>query len=216
MSRPAPYKYICIEGNIGSGKTSLCELLAKKHSVQLLLEEFDDNPFLPFFYQNPERFAFTVELFFMAERHKQLSEITPQNDLFIDFTLSDYCFWKTLIFARKNLDEKEYRLFQRLFNILNAASPNPELLIYLHRTPEKLLQQINIRDRDYESNINLNYLKSIQDSYFEFFYSQPSYPIVIVDVEDIDFVSNTAHLEEIEHIIFKEYRPGLHRISLRL
>lgn len=182
----------------------------------MVLEEFDDNPFLPFFYQSPERYAFTVELFFMAERHKQLSEISIQKDLFFEFTLADYSFWKTLIFARKNLDEKEYRLFQRLFNILNATSPNPELLIYLHRTPEKLLENINLRDRPYEANITQAYLKNIQDSYFEFFYSQPSYPIVIVDVEDIDFVNNPKHLNEIEQIIFKEYRPGVHRISLRL
>ncbi len=216
MSRKTPYKYICIEGNIGSGKTSLCQLLGQENPVQLVLEEFDDNPFLPFFYQSPERYAFTVELFFMAERHKQLSDISIQKDLFFEFTLADYSFWKTLIFARKNLDEKEYRLFQRLFNILNATSPNPELLIYLHRTPERLLHNINLRDRSYEANITTAYLKNIQDSYFEFFYSQPSYPIVIVDVEDIDFVNNPKHLKEIEQIIFKEYRPGVHRISLRL
>ena len=216
MSNVTPYKYICIEGNIGSGKTSFCELLAQRHAARLVLEEFDDNPFLPYFYQNPERFAFTVELFFMAERHKQLSQITMQRDLFFDFTLADYSFWKTLIFARKNLDEKEYRLFQRLFNILNSTSPNPDLLVYLHRTPEKLLQHIHHRDRSYESSITGQYLKTIQDSYFEFFYSQTSYPIVIVDVEDIDFVSNPAHMEEMEQIIFKSYRPGLHRISLRI
>jgi deoxyadenosine/deoxycytidine kinase len=145
-----------------------------------------------------------------------LSQISLQKDLFFDFTLADYSFWKTLIFARKNLDEKEYRLFQRLFTILNTTSPNPDLLIYLHRTPEKLLQHINQRDRGYEHSITASYLKMIQDSYFEFFYSQSTYPIVIVDVEEIDFVTNTAHLKEIESIIFKEYRPGLHRISLRL
>lgn len=216
MSRTTPYKYICIEGNIGSGKTSLCDLIAKNYPAQLLLEEFDDNPFLPFFYQSPERYAFTVELFFMAERHKQLSNVQLQHDLFYQFTVADYSFWKTLIFARKNLDEKEYRLFQRLFSILNAASPNPDLLIYLHRTPKKLLEQIHLRERGYEQNITGHYLQQIQDSYFEFFYSQPSYPIVIVDIEDLDFVNETQHLEEVEKIIFKEYRPGLHRVSLRL
>lgn len=211
-----PYKYICIEGNIGSGKTSLCQLISQKYPAQLVLEEFDDNPFLPFFYQSPERYAFTVELFFMAERHKQLSNLTLQHDLFYEFTIADYSFWKTLIFARKNLDEKEYRLFQRLFSMLTATSPNPELLIYLHRTPKKLLDNINKRERGYELNISLQYLQLIQDSYFEFFYSQPSYPIVIIDIEDLDFVNEPLHLEEVEKIIFKEYRPGLHRVSLRL
>lgn len=211
-----PYKYICIEGNIGSGKTSLCEILAKQHSAQLILEEFDDNPFLPYFYQNPERFAFTVELFFMAERHKQISQVSLQKDLFSSFVLADYTFWKTLIFARKNLEEKEYKLFQRLFTILNATSPNPDLLVYLHRTPEKLLEQIRKRDRSYEGQITAAYLKSIQDSYFEFFYSQPTYPIVIIDIEEIDFIQHPTHLAELEQIIFKEYRPGVHRISLRL
>ncbi|MDQ3015475.1 MAG: deoxynucleoside kinase [Bacteroidota bacterium] len=216
MSKASPYKYICIEGNIGSGKTSLCEIIAQHYPAKLLLEEFDDNPFLPFFYQSPERYAFTVELFFMAERHKQLSEISLQHDLFYEFTVADYCFWKTLIFARKNLDEKEYRLFQRLFTMLNATSPNPDLLVYLHRTPKKLLEHISKRDRGYEQNITVQYLQLIQDSYFEFFYSQPSYPIIIVDIEDLDFVNDPKHLSEIEKIIFKEYRPGLHRISLRL
>lgn len=211
-----PYKYICIEGNIGSGKTSLCQLISQKYPAQLVLEEFDDNPFLPFFYQSPERYAFTVELFFMAERHKQLSNLTLQHDLFYEFTIADYSFWKTLIFARKNLDEKEYRLFQRLFSMLTATSPNPELLIYLHRTPKKLLDNINKRERGYELNISAQYLQLIQDSYFEFFYSQPSYPIVIIDIEDLDFVNEPLHLEEVEKIIFKEYRPGLHRVSLRL
>ena len=216
MSKPIPYKYICIEGNIGSGKTSLCELIAQRHPAQLLLEEFDDNPFLPFFYENPERFAFTVELFFMAERHKQLSNLTHQHDLFYEFTIADYSFWKTLVFARKNLEEKEYKLFQRLFNTINAASPNPDLLVYLHRSPQKLLEQIRKRERGYEQNITVEYLQTIQDSYFDFFYSQPSYPILVLDIEELDFVHNPAHLDEVDNIIFKHYRPGLHRVSIRL
>lgn len=216
MNRPIPYKYICIEGNIGSGKTSLCELLAQRHRAQVLLEEFDDNPFLPFFYENPERFAFTVELFFMAERHKQLSNLTFQHDLFYEFTIADYSFWKTLIFARKNLEEKEYKLFQRLFHTINASSPNPDLLVYLHRSPQKLLDQIRKRERGYEQNITSQYLQTIQDSYFDFFYSQPSYPILVLDIEEIDFVSKPSHFEEIEKIIFKNYNPGLHRVSIRL
>lgn len=190
--------------------------MSRRYPVQLVLEEFEENPFLPFFYQHPERYAFTVELFFMAERHKQLSKVTIQEDLFYDFTLADYSFWKTLIFARKNLNENEYRLFQRLFHMINMQAPNPELLIYLHRSPEKLLEQIRKRDRGFEEGITTQYLKGIQDSYFEFFHSQPSYPIVVIDCEDIDYVHNEEHLEEIEKLIFKEYRPGLHRVSMRL
>jgi deoxyadenosine/deoxycytidine kinase len=138
MNKATPYKYICIEGNIGSGKTSLCELLAKRHTVQLVLEEFDDNPFLPFFYQNPERFAFTVELFFMAERYKQLKDLLQTKDMFQNITISDYLFTKCLLFAKVNLPNEEFRLYQKLFEIINPQIVQPDIVIYLHTSVKKL------------------------------------------------------------------------------
>jgi len=119
-----PYQYIAIEGNIGAGKTTLCQQLFESYNCRLILEEFADNPFLPFFYENPERYAFPVELFFMTERQKQLQKYLAQQDLFKDFIVADYFFIKTLLFAKNNLNAEEYRLFQRLFNILNATFPN--------------------------------------------------------------------------------------------
>lgn len=216
MSHPFPYQYICIEGNIGTGKTSLCEKLAREFNCQLILEEFADNPFLKYFYDDPARYAFTVELFFMTERHKQLQHSLHNRSLFSEFMVADYFFWKTVIFASKNLSDEEYRLFQRLFNILNSGFPNPDLLVYLHRTPEKLQEQIQMRGRYYEQNISLEYLRMIQDSYFEFFRSQLSYPILILDVEELDFVNEPDHYREILRLLGRPYLPGVHRISLHL
>ena len=216
MSNPFPYQYICIEGNIGTGKTSLCEMLARDYNCQLILEEFADNPFLKYFYEDPDRYAFTVELFFMTERHKQLQHSLHKRSLFSEFMVADYFFWKTVIFASKNLSDEEYRLFSRLFQILNSAFPNPDLLVYLHRTPEKLLDQIRTRGRHYEQGISLEYLQKIQDSYFEFFRSQLGYPILILEVENLDFVNLPEHYEELVRLLSRPYLPGVHRISLRL
>ncbi len=216
MSNPFPYQYICIEGNIGTGKTTLCEMLARDYSCQLILEEFADNPFLKYFYEDPDRYGFTVELFFMTERHKQLQYSLHNRSLFTEFMVADYCFWKTVIFASKNLKDEEYRLFQHLFQILNNAFPNPDLLVYLHRSPEKLLHQIQSRGRDFEQGITQLYLQKIQDSYFEFFRSQLSYPILILEVEHLDFVNTPDHYREIVRLLARPYLPGIHRISMRL
>jgi len=216
MSNPFPYQYICIEGNIGTGKTSLCEKLAHDYNCQLILEEFADNPFLKYFYENPERYAFTVELFFMTERHKQLQHSLHTRSLFNEFMVADYFFWKTVLFASKNLNDEEYRLFQHLFQILNSNFPNPNLLVYLHRSPERLLEQIKVRGRHYEQNISLAYLQKIQDSYFDYFKSQLSYPILILDVEQLDFVNIDDHYRELVRLLSRPYMPGVHRISLRL
>ena len=138
MATAPPYNFIVVEGNIGAGKTTLCRLLSEDFDYRLILEEFADNPFLPHFYKNPERYAFPVELFFMTERHKQLQAELSQRDLFQQTIVSDYIFFKTLLFARNNLMEEEYRLFQRLFHILNATFPRPDLLVYLHRSVDNL------------------------------------------------------------------------------
>lgn len=216
MKELIPYNYICVEGNIGAGKTSFCRMIQEDYNCKLILEQFNDNPFLPYFYKDPERHAFTVELFFMTERHKQLQSSLLTRDLFHDFIISDYFFIKTLLFARKTLKEEEFRLFQKLFSVLNSSFPKPDLLIYFHRNVDILLKQISARGREYEKQISPEYLASIQDSYFEYFRNITSFPIVIVDIDNFDFVSNRNEYEVIRSLILKEYKPGVHRISLHL
>mgnify|MGYP001794991054 CR=1 FL=1 len=213
MERPFPYRFIAIEGNIGAGKTTLCQQLHRQFNCRLILEQFADNPFLPYFYENPERYAFSVELFFMTERHKQLQENLAQGDLFQELIIADYFFLKTLLFARNNLSPEEYRLFQRLFHILNANFPKPDLLVFLHRSVPSLLDNIKKRGREYESDISPEYLQTIQHTYFEYFRTDQSQPILIIDVEDLNFVTHPEHYELILAAIQKEYQPGLHRVS---
>jgi len=166
MTETLPYKYIAIEGNIGAGKTTLCNMLHKDFNCRLILEQFADNPFLPYFYENQERYAFPVELFFMTERHKQLQENLSQRDLFQQMIVADYFFIKTLLFAKNNLSDEEYRLFQRLFHILNSTFPKPELIVYLHRSVDNLIENIKARGRSYEQEIAPSYLLEIQNTYF--------------------------------------------------
>ena len=216
MAYEIPYNYICIEGNIGSGKTTFCEMMQKVHNCSLILEEFDDNPFLPMFYENPEKFAFTVELFFMTERHKQMSGIMSMRNMFDDFILGDYFFLKTLLFARKNLNEEEYKLFTKIFQVLDANFAQPDLVVYFHRDVDILRQNIDKRGRSYEQNISKEYLKQIQDSYFEYFRNVLSYPVLILDLKDINFVENTAYFDFLRSLLTKKYRPGVHRISINV
>ncbi len=191
-------------------------MLEKEYNCKLVLEEFDDNPFLPFFYEDPEKYGFTVELFFMTERHKQLQRNLLTQDLFNDFTVTDYCFMKTLLFARKNLTEEEYRIFQKLFGVLNQSFPNPDLLVYFHRNVDILQQNISKRGRSYETKISNEYLLNIQNSYFEYFRNILSFPVLIIDLNDIDFVENPVQYEEVKLLIAKKYNPGVHRYTLRV
>ncbi len=211
-----PYKYVVIEGNIGAGKTSFCQKMAYDYNVSLILEQFTDNPFLPYFYKDPERHAFTVELFFMTERYKQMQKSMQAADMFHDFYLSDYAFIKTLLFARKNLEEEEFKLFQMLYSIMEKNFPNPDLLVYFHRDTEILMQNIEKRGRKIEVDIKSDYLKKVQDSYFEYFRDITSFPVLIIDLKELDFIKNNAGYQMVLELIAKKYNPGVHRISLNI
>lgn len=208
------YNFIAIEGNIGAGKTTLCHQLAERFSCALVLEQFTDNPFLPPFYEQPERYAFPVELFFMTERHKQLLEHFSQPDLFRAFTVADYFFVKTLLFAKNNLSEEEFRLFQRLFSVLNATFPKPDLLLYLHRPIDVLLKQIKKRGRDIERNISADYLTEIQDAYFDFLKSETETPVLVLELGSADFQQDQVVFEAISQVIQKPYKPGIQFLKL--
>ena len=212
--RQFPYRFIAIEGNIGAGKTTLSTMIAKEFGCKLILEQFTDNPFLPFFYDQPDRYAFPVELFFMTERHKQLQEELGQINLFQQTILADYFFLKTLLFARNNLNAEEYRLFQRLFHILNASFPKPELLVYIHRPVDDLLRNITKRGRDYEQEIAPEYLLQIQNAYFDFFKTQKDLPILIIDIDQIDFISDSSKYQAFLQLISKPYPLGIHRAKI--
>jgi deoxyguanosine kinase len=210
-----PYNFIAIEGNIGAGKTTFCELLAQDMNCRLILEQFTDNPFLPLFYDQPERYAFPVELFFMTERHKQLQEAFAAGaDLFTPLSIADYFFIKTLLFAKNNLNDEEFRLFQRLFEVLNSTFPKPELLVYLHRSVDDLLKNIHKRGRSYESDMTPEYLTNIQNVYFEYFRTETQLPIVIVDVEGVDFVQNGDSYLALKEILMQKHPVGVHRFKL--
>lgn len=211
-----PYNYISIEGNIGAGKTTLASMLAEQFNCRLILEEFTENPFLPYFYNDPERYAFPLELFFMTERYKQLQSMLPQQDLFRDLTISDYFFTKTLLFARNNLQDEEFRMFQKMFHTLNAAFPKPEIIIYLHRSVNNLMENIQKRGRDFESTITPEYLKKIQNVYFEYFRMESSIPIIVLDVNNADFVSNTKLYNEVANCLTRQFQPGVHQLIFSL
>jgi len=215
-NNPFPYNYIVVEGNIGSGKTSFCQKLGNQYGCKVILEDFEENPFLPFFYENPERFAFTVELFFLTERQKQLQRHLVNQDLFTSFTVADYAFIKSLLFSRKNLTEEEYRMFNKIFNVFNSSFPQPDIIVYFHRGIPELLKLIKSRGREYEQDISDAYLQNIQNSYFEYFRNILSFPILIVDITDVDFLSNEVHYKTVESLLKKKYQPGVHRVSISL
>jgi len=209
-----PYSFIAIEGNIGAGKTTLCHQLAAHTGCSLVLEQFTDNPFLPPFYEQPERYAFPVELFFMTERHKQLLEHFSSPNLFTTFTVADYFFVKNLLFAKNNLSTEEFRLFQQLFTVLNATFPKPDLLLYLHRPVEALLRQIRQRGRDIERNISPAYLQEIQNAYFDYLKTETETPVVVLDLGNADFQRDDVTFHHIVQLLRQQHPKGWHHMVI--
>lgn len=207
------YDFITIEGNIGAGKTTLATLLSKHYNARLVLEAFADNPFLPKFYQNPDQYAFPLELFFMAERYKQLQELLLQKSMFHQLTISDYLFTKSLLFAKVTLTEDEFKLFQRLFDIIQQQLIHPQIIIYLHAPIKKLQENIKKRQREYEQTIPDEYLQNIQDIYFQYI-RQQSVPVLFVNAGNANFIHDPLHLQAITDALEKSYPPGMHRLEL--
>ncbi|MBM3416748.1 MAG: deoxynucleoside kinase [Bacteroidetes bacterium] len=207
------YHFITIEGNIGAGKTTLAHLLSKHYNARLVLEEFADNPFLPKFYENPQQFAFPVELFFMAERYKQQKDLIQQKDLFQSLTISDYLFTKCLLFAKVTLPEDEFRLYQRLFEIIHQQLIQPDILIYLHTPVSKLQANIKKRNRSYEQNIPDDYLFNLQETYTHYI-KQHNVKTLFIDAGNADFLHNEKHLQVIYDALEKDYEEGQHYITL--
>jgi deoxyadenosine/deoxycytidine kinase len=207
------YNFIAIEGNIGAGKTTLAHLLSKHLNTRLILEEFADNPFLPKFYENKQQYAFSLELFFMAERYKQLKEFFQTKDLFQHITVSDYMFTKCLLFAKVNLSEDEFLLYQKLYDIISPQLTSPDLLIYLHAPIIKLKENIKKRNRPYEQSIERDYLFSIQETYIQYI-KQHNIKTLFIDVSNADFLANDEHLKIVLDALNHDYDSGQNYLIL--
>jgi len=207
------YEFIAIEGNIGAGKTSLAHLLSKDFGAKLILEEFEDNSFLPKFYEDNRRFAFPLEMSFLAARFNQLKKQLHEPDLFQQRIVSDYIFAKCLLFSKVTLDEDEYELYQKLFEIINLQMRQPDLLVYLHNPIEKLQWNILNRGRVYEQHITDEYLGMLSDTYLQYLHSNTHLRILFVNCSNIDFVNNPEHYQALKAMICKPYEPGIHQVS---
>jgi deoxyadenosine/deoxycytidine kinase len=209
------YNYVVIEGNIGAGKTTLATRISEQFNARLILEHFADNPFLPKFYNDPEKYSFPLELSFLASRYKQLKEELVPQDLFKSFTIADYYFMKSLVFAASTLKGDEYNLYRQIFYIIYGSLPKPDIFVYLHLCPEKLLQNIEKRGRNYEKSITREYLQKIQESYFTFFRQNPDNKYLVIDIEGIDFVANKNHYRKVvDTIFFDDYPAGMNMVIM--
>lgn len=184
------YNYIAIEGNIGAGKSTLALKMAEDFNAKTVLERFADNPFLPKFYEDQSRYAFSLEMSFLADRYQQLSDDLSQFDLFKDFIIADYHIFKSLLFSKITLEEDEFRLYRTLFDIIYKEMPKPDLYIYLYQNTNRLLQNIKTRGRSYEQDITADYLEKINKGYLEYIKTQTDLNVLIIDVSDRDFVNN--------------------------
>lgn len=210
------YNYLAIEGTMGAGKTTLATRIASEFNGKLILEEYepDKNPFLAKFYKEPDKYAFQVEMTFLALRYQQLKDKFINLDLFHDFIISDYYAAKSLVFSRETLQPEEYELFSRFFNIIFSNIPKPELMVYLYLDVEHLQHNIHKRGRDYEQQIEDSYLEHLQQNYFDFIKQQTDMRILILDTNNIDFVANQWDYEKILEAIDQPYDVGIHRLVL--
>jgi len=208
-------QFLVIEGNIGAGKTTLAGKLAEEYNAKLILEQFADNPFLPKFYNDQERYSFPLELSFLADRYNQIKKEVLNLDLFHNMLVADYYFAKSAIFADNTLKKDELHLFRKIFSIIFESMPKPDLYVYLHADRDKLLKNISQRGRDYEVNITPGYLDKIKQGYFNFFRQKLPFPILIIDINAIDFVENTDHYNPVKEAIFNsDYKLGMNTLIL--
>ncbi len=207
------HHFITVEGNIGAGKTTLAQLLANHFNARLILEAFAENPFLAKFYSKPEQFAFPVELFFMAERYKQLKEMVHTKDMFQSITVSDYLFTKCLLFAKVTLPDEEFRLYQKLFDIIHQQLVFPDIVIYLHAPVNKLQANIKKRNRAFEQAIPDAYLFNLQETYTSYL-KQHNIKTIFIDASNADFLGNEAHFQVVLDALDKDYEDGQHYFSL--
>lgn len=209
------YNYVVIEGNIGAGKTTLATRIAEEFNARLILERFADNPFLPKFYSDPEKYSFPLELSFLADRYKQLKEELVSQELFKNFTIADYYFMKSLVFAASTLKGDEYNLYRQIFYIIYGSLPKPDIYVYLHLRTDRLIENINKRGRTFEKSITREYLEKIQESYFSLFRQNPENRYLILDINNIDFVENEDHYKAVRDLIFySDYPQGMTKLIL--
>ena len=209
------YEYLAIEGNIGAGKTSLSTRLSERYNTRLVLEEFAENPFLPKFYEQPDRYAFPLELSFLSERFAQLKAELNSRDLFKPHIIGDYFLSKSLIFAKATLKGDELNLFMQLYEIMQPNLPQPDLLVYLYLDTQELQANIRKRGRTYEQQIPDSYLEQVQESYFDYIRTRSELRVLILDTAGVDFVHNPADFEQICQLLEQDYPKGVTRISLK-
>ncbi len=209
------YNYIVIEGNIGAGKTTLVKKIGEDVSAGIILERFAENPFLPKFYEDPERFSFPVELSFLADRYHQLKEELSNRQIFSSLLIADYYFAKSLIFARNTLKDDEYNLYRQLYDIIHQHLPVPDLYVYLHVPVEKLLNNIKKRGREYEQNIDETYLLQIQNGYFDYIRSKENFRILVIDGSNINYINSDVDYLKVKNCILNtQYPTGISRVIL--
>lgn len=206
------YNYIAIEGSIGAGKTTFASRLSEDQNAKLILERFEDNSFLPKFYQDPVMYAFPLEMSFLADRYQQLKDQLSARDLFKTFTVSDYFIDKSLIFARNNLRTDEFNLYSRLFSIISSSLPKPDLILYLYTEIPQLIKNIQNRGREYEKSIQGSYLASIQAGYLSHFRSLQNVRILLVETADMDFVEEEEDYLFLADLLQRPFDPGIHRV----